>query len=582
MTPSGREWPRPNSPLSSDPATLKVDFAAVAAADEQYSRAAADELRAFQSGADPELAEALEGAPSFDEYLQAMREARRLEPVARARAHELAGASSKRARPTYRPGAWVVEERVEEGASPEAIPQRGGGGDGRAAPPTPGTTAAAAQREARRRRVVEFALTPKAVKAHLDSHVVSQEEATKALAVAVCDHYNFVRGSLAAAAAAAAEGADAPTPPHHLKPNVLLLGPSGVGKTHLMRALSELLGVPFVKADATKFSATGYVGADVDELVRSLLPAAEGDELLAECGIVYVDEVDKLADGRRRGLMGGAGGGVNTREVQLSLLKLMEDAEVPLLTNSGAQRPQRPAWTPPSTPTPPAALRTRHVLFIFSGAFTELEATLRQAPDAAAADATAAADAAAAQARGDGASARELLKRIADGNKAAADGGAAADGDGDGGAAADVLQNATTSDYINYGLEAEFVGRIPVRVACRHLGTDDLRKVLTEVKGSVAEQLSRNFEGYGINLELSECALQEVAARAVAQRTGARGLLTVLEEALRDFKYELPSTSVKRLVVTAETIRDPCAALEEILREDAQKAAEEVARERYE
>ena len=84
----------------------------------------------------------------------------------------------------------------------------------------------------------------------------------------MCDHYNFVRGSLAAAAAAAAEGADAPTPPHHLKPNVLLLGPSGVGKTHLMRALSELLGVPFVKADATKFSATGYVGADVDELVR--------------------------------------------------------------------------------------------------------------------------------------------------------------------------------------------------------------------------------------------------------------------------------------------------------------------------
>ena len=145
-----------------------------------------------------------------------------------------------------------------------------------------------------------------------------------------------------------------------------------------------------------------------------------------------------------------------------------------------------------------------------------------------------------------------------------------------------MLQNATTSDYINYGLEAEFVGRIPVRVACRHLGTDDLRKVLTEVKGSVAEQLSRNFEGYGINLELSECALQEVAARAVAQRTGARGLLTVLEEALRDFKYELPSTSVTRLVVTAETIRDPRAALEEILREDAQKAAEEVARERYE
>eukprot|EP00962_Isochrysis_galbana_P020602 scaffold6019_cov84-Isochrysis_galbana.AAC.5 len=133
----------------------------------------------------------------------------------------------------------------------------------------------------RRTHIAGFNLTPRQLKAHLDQHVISQEEAKRALAVAVCDHYNFVRRCLASPAASER---------HYVKPNVLLLGPSGSGKTHLLRALTRLLRVPFVKADATKFSATGYVGGDVEDMVRALVPAADGDVELAEFGIVYVDE----------------------------------------------------------------------------------------------------------------------------------------------------------------------------------------------------------------------------------------------------------------------------------------------------
>ena len=187
-----------------------------------------------------------------------------------------------------------------------------------------------------RASIARFSLTPRAVKAHLDEYVIGQDQAKRALSVAVCDHYNFARTCLASPDLA---------PSHHVKPNILLLGPSGSGKTHLMRALSKLLCVPFVKADATKFSATGYVGGDVDDVVRSLLPAAGGDVEMAEFGIVYIDEVDKLAESAARrggGLFGGGGGsGINTRDVQHALLKLMEDAEVPL------QPPNASAPSPP-------------------------------------------------------------------------------------------------------------------------------------------------------------------------------------------------------------------------------------------
>ena len=291
-------------------------------------------------------------------------------------------------------------------------------------------------------------------------HVLGQEEAKRALSVAVCDHYNWARRCLEAP-----ELGDL----HHVKPNVLLLGPSGVGKTHLMRALAKLLGVPFAKADSTKFSATGYVGADVDEIVRGLVPAANGDVGLAEMGIVYVDEVDKLAeDGRgATGLFGGGGGGVNTKDVQCALLKLMEDAEVPLQASGsgggpGGGFPPRlgrpspllgPNFGPSSVggapgaggAPPPSVLRTRHVLFVFSGAFTQLDASLQQQHKARQPEPPP--------------TPAEPTSPPVPADKP------------------DVLHLAGTADFVRHGLEPEFIGRIPIRVACQRLREDDLYKV---------------------------------------------------------------------------------------------------------
>ena len=399
-----------------------------------------------------------------------------------------------------------------------------------------------------RASIARFSLTPRAVKAHLDEYVIGQDQAKRALSVAVCDHYNFARTCLASPDLA---------PSHHVKPNILLLGPSGSGKTHLMRALSKLLCVPFVKADATKFSATGYVGGDVDDVVRSLLPAAGGDVEMAEFGIVYIDEVDKLAESAARrggGLFGGGGGsGINTRDVQHALLKLMEDAEVPL------QPPNASAPSPPphlqrggasllpaprvrgaaaTREAPRSVLRTRHVLFVFSGAFTGLEASLRSQQQQQQQEEAATAHAAAETAKAQQVSAAESR---------------------------DVLQLARTADLVGAGLEPEFVGRVPVRVACRHLSVEDLVSILREAKDSVAGQLARDFRGYGIELRLSECALREVAERAVREQTGARGLLTVLEDALRDFKFECPGTGVTAIDVDAEVVRRPAESLTALL-----------------
>ena len=388
--------------------------------------------------------------------------------------------------------------------------------------------------------------------------MIAQDEAKRALAVALCNHYNFVRRCLTQPPAAAERG-------FRLKPNVLLLGPSGVGKTHLMRAAAQLLGVPFVRADATRFSATGYVGADVDEMVRALLQQAEGDVALAECGIVYVDEVDKLAAPSAAGGGGSGGGGggaqgVNTRDVQAALLRLMEDAEVPIGAGGGGGGLGGGNGAPPRLPggaaaaaaagfgssqQQPSTLSTKHVLFVFSGAFAAMERELGARAGAAAEV---------------GAAETVATAEVAETETAeAAEGGA--------------LGLACTADLVRFGLEPEFVGRIPVRVALAPLREDDLLRVLTDARGGVTAQLVGDFASYGIALSFTECALREVAAQAARQGTGARGLMTVLEAALRPFNFELPSDgrdgapAISTLRVDAETVRRPREALERLLRD---------------
>lgn len=336
-----------------------------------------------------------------------------------------------------------------------------------------------------------FRLKPRDIKEHLDRFVIRQDEAKKVLAVALCDHFQHVRLTQ--------EGDPAP---HYVKQNVLLLGPTGVGKTHLIRSAAELIGVPFIKADATKFSETGYVGGDVEELIRDLIRKANGDVGRASHGIVYLDEIDKIA-GREAGTRDVSGRGVQT-----NLLKLMEDSDVPAMSPNETP--------PPGTPRPREhTINTRHILFIVSGAFAGLEDVVRRRLGAAA-------------------SARS---------------------------AAELVAGATTADFIEYGFEPEFIGRLPVRVSCRALSADDLYHVMRDSESSLIRQYERAFRAYGIEASFRADGLRRIAELAAAENTGARGLMTVCERVLREFKFALPSTRIRRLVIDAALVADPSGTL---------------------
>lgn len=380
---------------------------------------------------------------------------------------------------------------------------------------------AAKEREARDQealaRIRAFNLRPKNIRDHLNRYVIKQDEAKKVLSVAICDHYNHVRQCLENPALLDSD---------YSKQNILLLGPTGVGKTYLMRNVARLIGVPFVKADATKFSETGYVGADVDDLVRDLVKAAGGNTDLAQYGIIYIDEIDKIAASSNDG-----GKDVSGRGVQINLLKLMEDTEVNLVAPNdimsqmqsmmggmgGNARPKKPT------------LNTRHILFIVSGAFGTLGQSIK--------------------------------KRV----EQSAIGFGALNIPRDSDDFYDYLSQAQTRDFIDYGFEPEFIGRVPVRVACESLKPDDLAAILTSSEGSLLKQYKNDFRGYGIDFSITTEAIGEVSARAYKERTGARGLMTVLERVFRNYKFELPSTAIRSFEVTTDTVADPEKTLTELI-----------------
>lgn len=364
----------------------------------------------------------------------------------------------------------------------------------------------------------DFHLTPKDIKVHLDRFVIRQDEAKKVLGIAVCDHYNHAR-------AAASHAPEAP-PLEYSKQNVLLAGPTGVGKTYLVKHVAELIGVPFVKADATKFSETGYVGGDVDDLVRELVQKADGNLSLAQYGIIYIDEIDKIATPSEL-----LGRDVSGRGVQTALLKLMEDTDVPIRGgNDLSSQIQAAMEFQKRGKVSRETLNTRHILFIVSGAFEKLGNIVAR-----------------------------RLKKSAMGFGAAHVGGASSE-------SGEMLRVAGTKDFVDFGLEPEFIGRLPVRVVCDRLGEQDLFEILQKSEGSLIRQYERAFSAYGIDAVFSIDALRHIAALAALEGTGARGLMTICERLMRDFKYELPGAGVHSLEINTSVLQNPSGSISEMLK----------------
>lgn len=360
----------------------------------------------------------------------------------------------------------------------------------------------------------KFDYKPRDVKAYLDRYVIKQEDAKKVLSVALCDHYHQVR--------LAFEGKETP---NYAKQNIILIGPTGVGKTYLIRSIADLIGVPFVKGDATKFSETGYVGGDVEDLVRELYRRADGDVTRAQYGIIYIDEIDKIAASNN-----STGRDVSGRGVQTNLLKLMEETEVPARSPQDiAGQIQAMMDVTQRGKKAAGVINTRHILFIVSGAFGGLEKQVRQ--------------------------------RLREATIGFAARGVKTETD------TQALEQARTRDFIDYGFEPEFIGRLPVRVICQPLSVDDLFAILKTSEGSIIRQYEQSFTAYGIEVLFQDDGLRRIAELAGEEQTGARGLMTVCERIFRDIKFELPSTKVERFVVTRGLVDNPEAELKKLLAE---------------
>jgi endopeptidase Clp ATP-binding regulatory subunit ClpX len=300
-----------------------------------------------------------------------------------------------------------------------------------------------------------------------------------------------------------------------IKNNILMIGPTGVGKTYMIKLIAKKLGVPFVKGDATKFSETGYVGGDVEDLLRDLVREADNDIGLAQCGIVYIDEIDKIASSRN--IMGAD---VSRTGVQRALLKPMEETDVDLKVPhdpiSMIQEVERFRKTGKREKN---MVNTRNILFIMSGAFHGLGPIIKK---------------------------RITHQRIGFGADVT-----------NSAPSFDILKHVKTEDLIQFGFESEFIGRLPVTAIFEHLSQEDLFQILKTPNNPIIMGKKMDFAAYGIDIKFDAKALNLLAKNAFGENTGARGLVSAMEKALLAFEKKLPSTSVQKFPVTPAVIEDP-------------------------